>query len=166
MSKSFGLNTVKDYYRELLVPSYKDLRADPKSRRHPIACAIFTWHLVDWVANQHEAEARAEVAALMGPPGKKKTTKALRKALCKKYEAFKIVAAIANGSKHFTLDYISGVSDSYVSHGHLRGPMPIYGTDSYLVVEFNGRFLVFESVLKECLDYWESFLTLKLKLDL
>ena len=31
MSKSFGLHSVKDYYGELLVPSFAEFRAEPLS---------------------------------------------------------------------------------------------------------------------------------------
>lgn len=157
MSTSFGLKTVSDYYSQLLVPSFDAFAADTSSPCKAITCAIFMWHLLDWVSAQHERE-----LAALGISDSKK----LKEHICASCEEFKVISAIANGSKHYELSYATGVTESGVKHGYMRGPLISFGTVSHVFVNFNGSEVTFIAVLRHCLAFWESFLGDQLKLQL
>jgi hypothetical protein len=163
VSLSFGIDSVADYYRELLVPSFDEFCAEPLSARRAISCAIFTWHLGDWVVQQHQSQFNGlGITHIKGP------LPALRAHLYGQYDGFEIIDGISNGSKHYTLTRQNSpaVSGSGVSHGFLRGPLLAFGTDSHLTVTFNGKGCIFKIVLKECIEQWQAFLTTKLQIQL
>jgi hypothetical protein len=139
--RPFGLNSVEDFYRELLVPSFDEFRRDPLSVRRAISCAVFTRHLCDWVVEQHQSQFKD-----LGITHEKGPLPAPRAYLYKQYDGFKIVNAIANRSKRHTLtDPSAPAVESRVSQGFLRAPLLAFGTVSYLTVRYNGKSRIFRS---------------------
>ncbi|HLG54639.1 MAG TPA: hypothetical protein VI485_04875 [Vicinamibacterales bacterium] len=55
-TKSFEIRTAHQYLDGLLRPAHGDFLKDALSPRKAITCAIFAWHLRDWIWAQYKRE--------------------------------------------------------------------------------------------------------------
>ncbi len=147
-AKSFEIRTARQYLDELLRPAYAEFREDRLSSRKAITCAIFAWHLRDWVWAQNK--------------GKLEDALDLRKLadfdsyLFTNCPELSIIQELATGSKHFER-IASAVQSTGLSHGHPIGLALVF-TQSHLMVKTDTLHRA-ENIFKRALAYWEAFFT-------
>ena len=144
--KSFEIRTAHDYLTELVHASYKEYVADQLSSRKAIGCAIFAWHLNEWVWAQHKAQLRVRLSL--------KKYEDYRRFLFTECPELKVIQDLANGSKHFQSDG-STVKNTKLSHGHLMGLLAL--TQSHLVVETGSGLNFANILLSKVMSFWDDF---------
>ena len=145
--KSFEIRTARDFLDELLRPAHADFMKDPLSSRKAIGCAIFAWHLRDWVWAQYKTELHTELGLR-----KRADLDHLLFAACPEFE---IIQELANGSKHFKGEG-SAVAGTELAHGYASGLLLVF-TQSHLIVKTGTTSQFAENLLTKVLSHWDDF---------
>lgn len=148
-ANSFEIHTAREYLDGLVRPALDDFLTDTLSSRKAIACAIFTWHLRDWVWVQNKAE-------LQNLFGVKKIGD-FDSYLFTNCPSMVIIRNLATGSKHFKADG-SAVQTTELAHGFPIGPSLLI-TQSHLTVKTETDLHFAEHLFENTVAYWEGFLT-------
>jgi hypothetical protein len=145
--QSFSIKTPKDYLDKLVRFSYDNYRIDAASDYKGLSCAMFTWHLKDWL---WELE-RSKLVE-----GKSKAKNKWERTLRDRCLELKFVEELVDGTKHVRSNTRNTISGA-VEGGYFRGLLGL-GTSSELVVHTNNEKIELVVILKKCLDFWESYL--------
>lgn len=147
-NQSFEIRTSQDYLEYLVCPSLGDFQTEHTSSRAAITCAIFVWHLHDWIWAEH----KAAISNRLGIKSKRDFVCYLTND-CRELS---VVQEIANGSKHFKSEK-KEIRSTDLTSGFYQGLLAL-GTASHLTVELESQTVVFLEILKTCIQYWNDFL--------
>jgi len=145
--KSFEIKTAQQYFEELLRPAHAEFLQDALSSRKAIACAIFAWHLRDWIWAGHKNQLRSAHQL--------KELRQFDRHLFAKCPELELIQEIATGSKHFEGDG-TAITESGLVHGFAG--LPLIFTQSHLVVNAGGTVHFAGNLLTRAVSYWEEFL--------
>lgn len=144
--KTFEVRTARDYFELLVSQSFEDFKNDNLSSKAAIVCAVFTWHLHEWIW----AQSGARVKTI---PGISKL-RDFQNFLFNECPAFLILAEVANGSKHFDSDRKS-IKSTELKHGFYS---LIGTTESHLTVKTETELHFFDHILDKSVQYWDTFI--------
>lgn len=106
MSYSFDIKNSKDLFHEFCIRS-EQYRKDPISSGGAVICAILSWHIVEWLYQEHEF--------LSSEHSKKRDFQNYIKKQC---PSLSYMQDIANGSKHRGIsNYTPVVKDTRIHQG-------------------------------------------------
>ena len=135
---SFGIKSVRDFWREFDVLVSEFLQDDLSSRKG-VVCAIFGYHLVDWMDNEGQGPKSNFFAAC---------------------PSLSILRDITNGTKHCIITkYSPSVSQTGQSLGAFQRNMVQRGAfqTEALTVHVNGTNLKLSDVIMEVHGFWSSY---------
>lgn len=146
-NKSFEIRTAQEYLTQLVHESHNEFEQAHTSARAAITCALFTWHLHDWVWAQYKDSMSArfgfrDIAQFVSY-------------LFEHCSSFTVIRGIANGSKHFDSDQ-EEIKSTKLQQGFAQGLAGL-GTVSHLTVDVDGSMVVFIGELRKCVQFWDQF---------
>ena len=144
-TKSFEIRTARQYLDELLRPAYTEFLSDRLSSRKAIVCAIFAWHLRDWIWAQHKAELRIRLGL--------QTLADFDSYLFKNCPELSIIQEVATGSKH--LKASGSVQTTELAHGFAG--FPLVFTQSHLIAKTDTGVHFSGQLFKGAVAYWQNF---------
>ena len=90
-SGSFGITTPGEFFDQLLLPQHRDFLSDNASSRFALTCAVFGYHLYEWVNTAPGKDFKADFKARYSShPAKDHLA-----------EMFDLARRLTNGTKHF-----------------------------------------------------------------
>ena len=141
-SSSFGITTPAEFFDQLLVPQHHDFLSDNASSRFALTCAIFGYHLYDWVnptrvvQNNFRADFEAHYQR---HPAKVHLA-----------EMFDLTRRLTNGTKHFRNRVGTGTQAGFSSAFSSDFRRPLY------VIRDDGSQIGADELLKEIVDFWTA----------
>jgi hypothetical protein len=143
---SFEIRTAKDFYKKLL-EDYRNFLKDSTSSSLALNAGLSAWNLVEWVYHdlQH---------------GQKYTLGEFQKEIKCKCPSLQIMHDLANGAKHFRLDWHKPIIDRTGLHkGDFSNDFSSDYDISVLKIDLkDGITVLFEDEITECIQFWDRFL--------
>jgi hypothetical protein len=150
---NIGLNSVEEYWQQLIIPSVKTFREKP-SPSSAFHAALSLWQLLDWVWHDRHP----------GRHGHGKAFKEFRRKLLKPCPELWWLGDITNAGKHRGLDYsptVQGAEPGLMP----RANMTVGGTGGFM--EFmtleldDGSKKDVSTTLQKAVDFWRKELAAK-----
>ena len=141
-SGSFGITTPAEFLEQLLLPQHSDFQSNNASSRFALTCAIFGYHLYDWVnptriiKNNLRADFEARYAS---HPAKAHLA-----------EMFDLARRLTNGTKHFENRIGTGTQSGFSAAFSSAFRRPLF------VIRDNGSQIGADELLKEIVDFWTA----------
>ncbi|MGF1877287.1 hypothetical protein L4D77_18435 [Photobacterium frigidiphilum] len=138
-TSSFNLKSPDDYFKQMLLPQYKDFLANNSSSRHALLTTIVAFHLYEWVNGIEFGK------------DKKKGFIKIYPELSELADEFDVARHITNGTKHFSnkpvktktqSGFSSGFSDDFVRPLNIQYP--------------DGREYSADQFLRKLIDFWQG----------
>jgi hypothetical protein len=149
VSYSFSIQNAVDLLRALNA-AVDDYLTDPLSSRKAVICAMFSWHLVDWVHQEYPA-----VAAKFP----KLTDYQLHlKSECK---SLSYMQDITTGTKHRTITwYLPAVKKAEEHRGAFSNAFSkAFDVSCLQLTLTDGIFVYFDEEVTKVRDYWNTYFT-------
>ena len=147
-SYSFSIQNAVDLLRALNA-AVDDYLADPLSSRKALECAMFSWHLVDWIWKEYPA-----VVTLF----RKKDAYRLRlKSQCK---SLSYMQDITNGTKHWEITrYQPVVKKTEERHGAFSDGFDrkVFDVSCLKITLEDGTVVYFDEEIIKVRDYWNTY---------
>jgi len=149
VSFSFNIQNAIDLLRALNV-AIDDYLTDPLSSGKAVICAIFSWHLVDWVYQEYQAVAT--------PFPKLINYQRYLKSQCK---SLSYMQDITNGTKHRTIAmYVPVVKKTEEHHGAFSNAFSkAFDVSCLQLTLTDGTFVYFDEEVIKVRDYWNTYFT-------
>ena len=143
---SFNIRSSKDFYKKLL-DDYTEYKKDRVSSGRALNCAMVSWHLSEWVANEEM------------PGAKYSEIKEKVNDFIKKCPSLSIMKDIANGSKHFNITrYEPAIDKTHLHHGDFNADFSHDFDISTLVITMkDGEKKYFEIEIEIVINFWKEF---------
>jgi hypothetical protein len=157
MSKyTFGINSAKKFFCEKVLPDYEAFKNDSLSPNAAINAAMSSWHLIDWIFNDHSLGISFN------------RIEELRSVLMPRCASLALMHDLANGGKHLNLSRPKeDIVDTQVHHGSFDDSFDSSFDVSGLIIELSdGSKLDFETELDLVISFWKDYLTVDLGITL
>ncbi len=140
---SFGIRNASDFLHKLLIPQYKDFKADNASSRHAVIAIIVAYHIYEWTH---------------GRPFTREHFEKLYPSEIKLIDLFELARAISNGTKHFAprAKTTVGVGFSSAFTEAFERPLNIELPQDPVYTPYSGQRISADLLLKKLVTFWKD----------
>ncbi len=144
---SFDIASAKAFYAQLLA-EYEDFKQDRVSSRRAINCALWSWHLCEWLYVDHEVQLT----------GQFRDQYEFRSWLVSQCPSLCIMEDIANGSKHCRRDRSTNTQGSTLRRGAFSsGFSRDFVITRLMITMADGSERCYDDVLDEVMSFFALY---------
>lgn len=143
---SFDIKSSKDFYKKLL-DDYAEYKKDRVSSGKALNCAMVSWHLSEWIANEEN------------PGATDREIKNRVNDFILKCPSLSIMKDIANGTKHFNITkYKPEVDKTHLHHGDFNQDFSRdFNISSLIITMKDGEKKYFEDEIETVVNFWKDY---------
>jgi len=137
---TFGINTARDYFENILVPNYEDFLKSQLDVKEALTCSIILWHQKDWVWSSEEARLQSKFGI--------KDINDFHNFIFSKCPDLKIIQELATHND---------IQVAQKEDGFASGLSAI--TTSFLTLKIDGSTLFIIKIFKNVMNYWKELIS-------
>ncbi len=152
---TFDISSCKDYFEQIVLPSFEAYKNNALSYKDALSAAIFCWQFSEWIYNSYTNSLEQQ---LKKEGNEVKSLKEFQGILMK-MQCFSFVSQIANGAKHLQCDdtRIQDITSTQKETDFYQGLLAL-GTATYLTINVGSNRYFFIRELQKCIDHWSIVL--------